>query len=254
MKLKYKKTILLIFLSTMGIGILTISLSPRADKAQDNKGDVSLVADETDISPVPTKAPATPSVTVEKALSPTPSVSLSPTPFPIYSLEDSGYPEIESLIKAYYDAKTYCDIAALKTLFSDPEDVPSLDQLQEDILYKEDYRSIRCYVKKSYEDNCFIVYVYNEIKFINIDTPAPSVDRFYLITDSSGDIKIYSKQLEGERKEYYDARLFDDDVQELLKETDAKWQEARAKDEKLNNFWEALISTRDESGEEDPDN
>lgn len=256
MKLKYKKTILLIFLSTMGIGILTISLSPRTDKAKDNKGDITM-ADETDditaISPTVSAAiaSAAPVLPTEPVQTPIPTVPASPTPLPVYPLEDSGYPEIESLIKSYYDAKIYCDIEVYKTLLSDPADVPSLDQLQKEIMYIEEYRSISTHVKKSYEAGCYIVYVYNEIKFMNIDTPAPAVDRFYLITDGSGNLKVYSKQLEGEAKEYYDARLFDEDVQELLAETNAKGKEARAKDEKLKNFWDALESTRDETGDED---
>jgi hypothetical protein len=237
----------------MGIGILTISLTPRSDQELVGEEGIATVDGDTVVSQAPIYVSLTPSVTPELTQVPSPTVSPTPTPLPVYPLEETGYPKIESLIKAYYEAKIYCDTTKLKTMLSDPDDVPSLDQLQKDIMYIEEYRSIKCYVKKSYEDNAYIVYVYYEIKFVNIDTPAPAVDRSYLITDDTGDIKIYSKQLDGEAKEYYDARLYDADVQKLLKEVNAKGKAAMAKDELLKSFWEGMMSTQDEEGETDSD-
>ncbi len=254
MKLKYKKSILLVFLGTMGIGILTMALAPRNDeKAETSEKLIDESNYNEDTQQVDLMVTVVPTISPKPTMVPIPTDVPTPTPLPIYPLEEEGYPEIESIVKDYYEAKIYCDIEVLKKLFSNPSDVPSTDQLQKEIMYIEEYQSIACYVKKSYEDGTYIVYVYNEIKFVNIDTAAPAVDRFYLITDSKGDIKIFSGDLDEETTIYYNARLFDADVQELLQETNAKGTVAREKDELLRNFWEGLMSTQEEIEDEDTD-
>ena len=42
----------------------------------------------------------------------------------------------------------------------------------------------------------YIVYVYHEIKFNSINTLAPGLSKFYVITDSEGNLKIYSEEMD----------------------------------------------------------
>src|SRR5690554_4123040 len=100
MKLKYKKIILLTSLCTMGIGLLTLSISQDKPKAEEHIGATSsIVSDETEsndgdsivmsameASSENTEDEAMPLVTL------TPTPIPTPTPTPVYPLE-----EIESM-------------------------------------------------------------------------------------------------------------------------------------------------------------
>jgi hypothetical protein len=249
MKFKYKQASLLILLTTMGIGILTLSVTPRNSKP-DPAADAAITGP---VTPEPENTAtaaftAGASVTITPTsdpvptptLIPVPTVSPTPAPLTVYPLEKDGYPKIKALMKDYYDAKLHYDLDKLKTILSDPADVPTKKQLSAELMYIEEYQNIKCYVKKSYEKNCYIVYVYNDIKFMNIKTPAPAVDRFYVITDEQGNLKVFSGTLDSKTKEYYDDRLKDDDVAKLLSESNSKGEKARASDEMLKAFWDKL--------------
>lgn len=237
MKLRHKKTMLFFILSIMGIGLVILSLTPgnpaQSGKKASGNADIPVSSDA--LTPVASLIPSP-----YPSLKPTPTDIPTPTPFPVYSFEDECSPEIKTLMQDYYDAKINCDIDKLKTIFSDPLDVPTLKQLQEDIPYDEEYKALKCYVKKSYEKGAYIVYVYYEVKFLNIDTPAPAVTRFYLVTDAAGKLKIFSGTLDEETKKYYDERMADADVQKLITETNEKVEVAKTKDELLKTFLEEL--------------
>lgn len=249
MKLKYKKIILLTTISTMGIGLLTLSISQDSTKAKESLGpsvkqesSTLLAAGEVsnlneletaDITVDPTSAPE---------LSVTPIPSPTPTPIPVYPIEKDGYPEIEAFFKDYYVAKSNRDIEKIKAMSSDPTKVMTLEELQKETEYVEDYRNIKCYVKKSIEEGSYIVYIYNEIKLNGIITPAPGLAMDYLVTDSEGNLKSFSGEMDPELRQYYDARLEDEDVKELRKYTEDKATEAKKSDESLKTFWEYLDS------------
>jgi hypothetical protein len=242
MNLKYKKAILLILLSTSGIGMLTVSIAPNSKLKDDSKAAatdvVSLsVAGNTEASSGAALSDDL-SITPTQVLTPTP--TLAPTPLPVYDLEDKENPEIETLIKNYYDAKISCDLDKMKELMSNPDNVPTKKQMKKDIMYIEEYKNIKCYTKKSFEEGTYIVYIYYEIKFLNIKTPAPAVKKFFLITDDTGKIKIFSDKMDEETEEYYTLRDEDTDVQKLIDKTNNKSDKAKKKDEYLKIFWEQL--------------
>lgn len=249
MKIRYKKAMLLTLLGTLGIGIMTFSLTP--DKREEKKNNnVNASPEEVSLAKVKTVSPS-PMVTQETSPSsvsiPTNSPTNTPTsaPLPVYPLETDGYSKINALIKAYYLAKINCDIDQLKNFFNDPSAVPTREQLQQDTLYYEDYQSIKCYVKKSFEDGSYIVYAYYELKFLNIDTPAPSVDRFYITTNKLDEPQIFYGTLDDKTSEYYLARNNDADVQALIKATNDKGEKAKKKDELLKAFWDGLTKSQD---------
>lgn len=258
MKLKYKKAILLSMMSTMGIGLLILSISHDNTKmkASLNKNiskeanlviawnsdlnENSLEAEEYDVQALSTSIPTPlPSPPVASSQSPIPSITPSQTPLPVYDIEEDGYPEIDALFQDYYAAKNNCDIEKIKSLLSNPSDVISIERLQKETEYIDDYRNIKCYTKKALEEGTYIVYVYYETKFITINTTAPELKHFYLITDGEGKLKIYSGDLGKEMEEYCNARNEDADVQELIQMTNKKCEEAKDKDEDLRNYWKS---------------
>jgi hypothetical protein len=244
MKLKYKKIILLTTMSTMGIGLLTLSISKDSSKAEEksNEGLVQeaglLMAAEGDYS---TLALADDAIATDKAelSSPTTTPSPTPTPIPVYDLEKTANQEIQKLFEEYYTAKNSSDVDKIKSMLTDPSKAPTVDQLQRKTEYIDDYRNIETYLKKSIEEDAYIAYVYQEIKFNGVNTMAPGLSKFYLVKDD-GEYKIFSGEMDEELKDYYDERNNDQDVQELLNMTNDKSEEAKAQDEDLKTFWESI--------------
>lgn len=259
MKLKYKKMILLTTMSTMGIGLLTLSLSHDNTSAEENTtkdATVQTVMSEETVVEEETLRTAEAAVTaaLEEGLTvtPTPTTAPTPTPIPVYAIEEGGYPKINQLIKDYYSAKNNRDIEAMKGLLSDPSEADTQEALQQKTEYIEDYLNIKAYVKKGYIEGTYIVYAYHEIKFTGINTPAPGLAKFYVTTDSNGDLKIFSGTMTSEEKTYYDERNSDEDVIALIEMTDAKSDEAIKSDEDLLNFWKNIDEmANSNSGAED---
>lgn len=244
MKLKYKKIILLTTMSTMGIGLLTLSLSNDKSDAKESinqKAEFNTVmSEDTAVEDELTDAQLAATVTGEPLVSPTPTVVPTPTPLPVYPIEDEGYPKITKLVKEYYAAKNNRDVEALKALLSNPSEADTQEELQQKTEYIDEYLNIKAYVKKSSEKDSYIVYVYHEIKFTSINTPAPGLAKFYVITDAAGNLKIFSGAMDEENQAYYDQRDSDQDVIDLIKMTDEKSDKAIESDEDLLNFWKNI--------------
>lgn len=239
MKLKYKKIIILTAMSTMGIGLLTLSISHEAAGSKASLSpktrQEAQVKDETSditsgaISTTPTVSP-----------SPSPAPSPTPTPYPVYALSSKCNKEIKDLIKNYYAAKIDCNTKKLKSMFTDSSKVESHKQLQKKTEYIEDYRKIKCFVKKGVEKDSYIVYVYHEVKITGINTAAPSLAKFYVVKNSKGNYKIYTGDMNPQLRLYFDERNNDTDVQKLIKETNLKSAKAKKKDSDLAKFWKDI--------------
>jgi hypothetical protein len=268
MKLKYKKTVMLTMMCTMGMGLLMLTISQVKPKNEDqatssNRFETVLFAVENSglenrTHPTITKQAkiTIPNLLLngiptliknqlwgrELAVSKKIETVVIPEPkqAPVYELQAEGYPEINSLIQDYYAAKISCDIDKMKQMSSNPSAVISAEILQGLIEGIEEYRNITCYTKKSMIEGSYIVYAFHEIKFFGIETPAPSLSRIYVITDKDGNLKMYDNEMNEELRTYCDARYDDPDVSELIEMTNEMAAEARANDEDLSNFWNTI--------------
>lgn len=247
MKLKYKKIILLTSLSTMGIGLLTLSISQGKPKAEDQISNTNGIVAEAQVSndgdDVSTMVAINATLDSTEAAEVTPMPTLSPTPIPtptpipVYPLEEME--GLDAFIEVFFSAKASGDVDKLKSIYLDPSKVETREELQKLVQYIEDYKNIKTYSKKSFEEGAYIVYAYHEIKFSSINTLAPGLSKFYVITDENGNFKIVSDK-RPEVEEYFNARNEDEDVIELINSTNAKGEEAKAKDEDLMIFWNGL--------------
>lgn len=249
MKFKYKKAILFILISTMGIGIVTISIAPNNHKAKESmKYEVEKDTDKaviTDTPVTPTQGTqGLPVVTVTSM--PTPTTA----PLPVYDLKEDGYPEITEFFQLYYKAKLDCDLDQLKKMFTDTTGMPTKKQLKDEVQFINEYKKIKCYVKKGYLEGTYIAFVSYEIKYMNIDTPAPAITQFYLVTEEDESLRIFSGEFDEETLEYYNARKQDADVLKLKKATDKKVKKALAKDETLKVFWNKLLELQGAAAED----
>ena len=260
MKLKYKKTILMTTLCTMGIGLLTLSLSqgkPRAQEYVDTTNEISAnkaegdessldstdatdTGDTSNMSSMSTMAKAAvdeSAVTAVPIPTSIPTPIPTPTPIPVYPLEEME--GMDTFIEQFYIAKTTVDMDKLKSLHLAPNKVKSRAQWQSLVQYIEEYKNINTYSKKGPEEGSYIVYAYHEIKFSSINTLAPGLSKFYVITDEEGNFKIVS-DMSPEVEEYFVARDADADVLDLIVRTNTKSEEAKAMDEDLMIYWNGL--------------
>ncbi len=248
MKLKYKKIILLTTMSTMGIGLLTLSISQDKPKAQESlnpetRKEATELAGGSEASTLySVNSEAIAADATEPTLSPTlevtPTPIPTPTPFPVFELEENN--KMDALFEDYYAAKASSDISKLKSMYSDPSKAESKEVLESKVKYIEEYRNIKSYAKKGYLEGTYIVYVYSDIKFASINTLAPSLAKLYVVTDDQGNLKVFSGDMDPELKAYFDERNNDEDVQKLIVETDDKGAKAKKSDEDLMIFWSGL--------------
>ena len=160
--------------------------------------------------------------------------------------EVDANPEINDLIKNYYNAYANGDIDTLSTLAT-----PISENEQSYIgvfsQYVEGYQNINCYTKKGADDTSYLVSVYMEIKFVDVDTLAPGLDFFYVRTNEDGKLYIdnlYSQYNYANQENALDANVQslitqfeqEDDVVALQQDVQAKYESALASDSKLSDM------------------
>ncbi len=251
-----KKPIILTIIYTLGIGCLSICIGalypvkntddtaeainieskiPAADDKNESKQEGNAADNDNDSKPSPT-------LTSTPTLSPTP--ASTPTPPPVYELTEGGYPEIEKFFHDYYVAWNSCDYSLIKTLLTDPDNAIPLPELQKETRFLDDIRDSVTYVMKSYEENAYIVYVYYELKYVNIKTTLPRLDKFYLVNDDEGNLKIFTSEMDETLKNYFDERDQDEKVQSIIQMTNEKAKEALNNDVDLRVYVEALYNIK----------
>lgn len=162
--------------------------------------------------------------------------------------ESGNYDFIDKLVDTYYTALANNDVDSLSKIVDSMDSIP-LDQLERESQYIESYNNIECYVKEGLLDNTYIVLVYYEIKFLNVETLAPGSTCLYVEVDESNNPYIYTQALSDDVKAYRDLMLNDDFVKTLYSTTERKLEEAMSKDATLTELIKA-INTIPQSGEE----
>jgi hypothetical protein len=257
MKLKYKKIIVMVTMCTMGIGLVTFSVSRPSQKdttaVVENSGDVvtfnteddttledqsrlSFAADVTE-EPLPTLAPEPTVAVVEEA----------------DELEKDAYKDINKLIKKYLKAKLSDDIADFKPLVNDVS-IIDMEDVERKTKYIEDYENVTCYTRKGPEEGSYIVYAYHEVKFTSIETLAPGMNEFYVKSDENGDPYIYLGEIDKETSQYFDEVRDSDEVMELIYSVNEKLQKAVDNDGALSEFYLKLEESAQNVTMNDQDN
>ena len=219
MKVKYKRIVFTITMGTMLIGCITLSMGIPSEKREKQKTSVkqeqNLVSD-----------------TAEEEVT--------------YELEENQYPEINELVKAYLDARQQCDMDALSGLVSDISHIDE-ENLRKRSEYIEGYQNICCYTMKSPQDGGYLVFVYSEVKFLNINTPAPGLLSLYVTQTEDGSYVVYLGKLDGDLQEFTDSAMQSEKVQNLLDTVDQKLKQAIVSDKDLRDFYQKLEESAQQS-------
>ena len=165
------------------------------------------------------------------------------------SFQVDAVPEINTLMQNYYNAYAAGDLATLQT-YATPvsENEQSLITMMSQ--YAESYQNIKCYTKQGLDASSYLVSVYVEVKFKDVDTAAPGLDFFYVRTNDDGSVYIdnlYSQYNLKIKENALDTSIqnliseYEDsvDVNSLQKEVQDKYDTAVASDDKLSE----MIST-----------
>lgn len=222
--LKYKKMILGATCGVLVIGLCALALSKKEDAVT-----------------------GTVEPTTQVMVSPT----VEPTPNPILTatLEKNTNEEITTLVTTYLNASVAADLDTLKTVLSEAEQVTK-EELQRWYEYVEEIQNIECYTLPGLDEDSYIVYVYYDMKIVDIDTHAPGLIQLYVCKAENDNYVILINQVDETIQEARNEALERKDVKELIATVNTKLNEAVTKDEKLKAFVSTLNSSAEQVQEQ----
>lgn len=242
MKLKYKKMILIISMSAMGIGMITLSLSGTKSK-KDSKEQPAVASVDSEQETTTDDAESTTTDATNKL-----TVVGKPGDG---ELRMDVYPQINELVKKYMSAKVTCDYDTIRTLVSDASVIDEAD-LKAKSEYIEDYKNIACYTLNGPTEDTFVVYVYEDLKILNVNTLAPGMTRLYIKLDENGNPYIYLGAIDDETQKFIEETAKNEAVVALINTVNTKLDEAVTSDAALKKFIEdRSAATTDKSSKED---
>ena len=155
------------------------------------------------------------------------------------AMEKDAYPEVNNLVKQYFQALVDGDMETISQIksFTDEEEEMKIVKKSEFI---EAYPSITVYTKKGPEENSHIAYVHYEVKFYDYEQTAPGLNTLYICQDENGNYYINSDELPEDVVEYLKTVSLQNDVLELFNTVQVAYNEVITGDENLGGFLDEL--------------
>lgn len=154
-------------------------------------------------------------------------------------LEENAYEYINQFVEKYYTASAEGDLDTYISMRSYTDETERI-RMQKKADYIDSYKIISCYTKAGPVDNSYLVYVYYEVKFVGIDTAAPGLNTLYLCTNDSGELYVFSGEVDENVTEYMKAASTQEDVKDLFTKADVTYSDVVNSDEELKTFLEHL--------------
>ncbi|MDD7389744.1 MAG: SH3 domain-containing protein [Lachnospiraceae bacterium] len=148
----------------------------------------------------------------------------------VIELTEDTNPDINELFTTYFADLAKGDVKALGKIMVK---APDKDTVAKESEYIEDYQNIKCYSKKGILDDTYVVYVYYEVKFKNIDTLAPSMIREYVCTNEDGALYINNGEVSGEVASWLEEVQTSDSAVSLINRVNEDLAKAASSDQKL---------------------
>ena len=155
------------------------------------------------------------------------------------ALEKDAYPEVNNLIKQYYQALVAGDMETIKTIKNHVDEEEELKIVKKSE-FIEGYPMITVYTKKGPAEGSFVVYVQYEVKFVNIENTAPGLNTLYICTDEEGKYYINAKELDESVVEYLKTISVQNDVVDLFNTVQVAYNDVKTQDEALSTFLDEL--------------
>ena len=158
---------------------------------------------------------------------------------PEEALEKDAYPEVNNLVKQYYQALVEGDIDTIKSIknYTDAEEELKVVKKSEFI---EGYPVITVHTKKGPEEGSYVAYVQYEVKFVDQDTTAPGLNTLYICTGEDGSLYINANELEESVVEYLKTISVQNDVVDLFNTVQVAYNDIKTQNEELSTFLDEL--------------
>ena len=167
-------------------------------------------------------------------------------------LEQDAYPEVNELVETYYACIAAGDIEGLSAV-EDETDEEEQERILRSTDLVEEYQNISCYTKKGLEDGSYLVFVYYELKFYQIDTAAPGISPLYVYTNDEGSLVIFNGETGDELNAYVEEMAAEEDVIALMEEVAEAYENAKASDSDLAELEERYLRIAEDSTSTDED-
>ena len=154
---------------------------------------------------------------------------------PEYQLEENAYPEINSIVRTYYDAQASGDIETISSLNTYLNDIEKI-RVEELSKYIENYPVLNVYSKPGLSENTYVAYVYSEVKFVDMDQELPGMQTYYIGQNEDGTYFINDGTYDDSVWNYIKEVTLQDDVVDLNNKVVVEYNDLLANDEELNEF------------------
>lgn len=169
---------------------------------------------------------------------------------PTLLLEEDAYEEVNQFVADYYGAvqKGNTDLVKSMVDYFDDTEMVKISKRSE---YIESVNNIKVYTKLGVTEDSYIVYVYYESKFKDIESSAPALEAFYLCKDENGKLIRTQTSTDDIVTEYIKEVNIQDDVIDLFNKTNVAYNDIVNNDAVLSGFLKELpIRLKKEIGEE----
>lgn len=157
-------------------------------------------------------------------------------------LEVDAHPEINDLMKKYYNAAAAGDVNTINTLRTGIDDKETI-VIEKKSEYIKSYPTLTCYTKKGPIDDSYLVYVYYEVLIEGYDDPVPGLNVWYVCKDSNGSYYINEEPQDEKIADYCKVLSVQDDVVDLSNTVNVKFNELMASNEELAAYMDELAVT-----------
>lgn len=154
---------------------------------------------------------------------------------PELALEENAYPEVNSLVKAYYDSLANGDIEAIAKVNTHLDEIAQI-RIQELSAYIDAYPTIDVYTKIGPSAGTYVAYVYSEVKFTDMEQTVPGMQAYYIGVDADGNYFINDGAYDDTIYNYIKEISLQDDVVDLNNKVVVSYNEMLANDAELSEF------------------
>lgn len=154
---------------------------------------------------------------------------------PEYELEENAYPEVNNVVRVYYDAQASGDMETVSQLNTYLNDIEKI-RVEELSKYIESYPVLNVYTKPGLTENSYVAYVCSEVKFDDADKNIAGMQTYYITKDDEGNYSINDGTYNDEIYNYIKEVTLQDDVVDLNNKVVVAYNDLLAEDEELSEF------------------
>lgn len=153
----------------------------------------------------------------------------------VFALEENAYPDINNIIRTYYDAQASGDIAVISSLNTYLDEIETI-RVQELSKYIDSYPTVNVYTKPGLTEDTYVAYVYSEVKFTDVEQLLPGIQTYYIGQNENGDFFINDGTYDDVIWQYIKEITLQDDVVDLNNKVVVEYNELLANSEELSEF------------------